>query len=109
MTRIIPESDWKIFRQLHSVALDRYCQRLLHDVEQITADSGRPAHQRYLDLDNLLDRRQREMCQAFDDLRRSTALIQLAIIYSLGMITEEEIARFTPETRDTISFLATRG
>ncbi|MEA3188986.1 MAG: hypothetical protein QOD99_2816, partial [Chthoniobacter sp.] len=48
-----------------------------------------------------------EMSGAFDDLRRSTALAQLAIIYSQGVITEDEIAGFTPETRDTILFLST--
>ena len=26
------ESDWKVFRRLHSVALERYCRRVLEEV-----------------------------------------------------------------------------
>jgi hypothetical protein len=28
----IKESDWKVFRRLHSVALERYCRRVLEEV-----------------------------------------------------------------------------
>ena len=33
----IKESDWKVFRRLHSVALERYCQRVLEEVKLATA------------------------------------------------------------------------
>ena|SRR6266853_3271814 len=107
MPRSIPESDWKLFRQLHSVALDRYCQRLLEDVQRIAGDARRTPHQRYLAIYELIEQKDRDLSRAFDDMRRSTALVQLAIIHSHGVITEEEIMRFTPATRDTISFLST--
>src|SRR5258708_35064984 len=107
MTTTIPESDWKIFRQLHPVAVDRYCQKVLHDMERIAADSKKTPHQRYLAIYKLIERRDRDMSRAFDELRRSTALTQLAIIYSYGVVTEDEIMRFTPETRGIVSFLST--
>jgi hypothetical protein len=40
--------------------------------------------------------------QAFNDFRRSTALQQLLLINSLGLLTEEDLARFTPETRQFV-------
>jgi hypothetical protein len=106
MQRTIPESDWKLFRELQPVALDRYCQKVLHDLEQIAADTGRTPHQRYLDIYKLIERKDRELARAFNDMRRSTAFIQLAIIQSYGVLTDEEIARFSSETREVLALLS---
>jgi len=35
----------------------------------------------------------------FNNPRRSTALLQLALIQSRDLLSEEEFARFSPETR----------
>jgi hypothetical protein len=37
MTREINESDWKLLRQFQPLALERFCQRVLAEVEQLTA------------------------------------------------------------------------
>ena len=36
MERGINESDWKLFRQLQPLALDRFCQRVLAEVSRLT-------------------------------------------------------------------------
>ena len=36
--------------------------------------------------------------RGFNDFRRSTALMQIGIIYSMGLFTGEELRRFSPET-----------
>jgi hypothetical protein len=30
-----PESDWKVFRELREVALDRFCRRVLEEIEPL--------------------------------------------------------------------------
>ena len=40
MMREIKESDWKILRQLHSVALERFCEQILFEIEEIRSDSA---------------------------------------------------------------------
>jgi hypothetical protein len=102
MTRQIPESDWKLFRQLHPVALERFCERTLSEVGRLAADSGKSAHERYLAMYRLLQRRDKELAQAFDDMRRSTAWHQLAILRSRGLLTDEEFARFSSETQGAV-------
>src|SRR5262245_12848428 len=97
--RAIPESDWKVFRELRVVALDRFCERILNEVVEVAADAGKSNHDRFLALFKLLDQRNDELANAFDDPRRSTALIQLLSIHSSKLLTEDEFARFTPETR----------
>jgi hypothetical protein len=56
MTRQIPESDWKIFRQLHPVALERFCERTLSEVGRLASDTGKSAHERYLAVFRLIQR-----------------------------------------------------
>ena len=102
MTRAISEPDWKLFRSLHPVALERFCERVLAEVGQLASEQDKSAHERYLAVFRLLQRRDKELAQAFNDLRRSTALLQLAIIRAQGLVTEEEIARFSPETRAAV-------
>ena len=34
----IKESDWKLFRSLHGVALERYCQRVIEAVKSVAEE-----------------------------------------------------------------------
>jgi hypothetical protein len=100
--RQISESDWKKFRQLHPLALERFCERVLSEVGPLAAASGKNAHERYLAVYQLIHKRNKELAQAFDDFRRSTALHQLALLRSWGLVTDEEFARFSFETQNVV-------
>ncbi len=43
-----PESDWKIFRELREVALERFCKRVLEELELLWQDASGSYHERYL-------------------------------------------------------------
>lgn len=102
MQREIPEKDWKIFRELRPMALDRFCQRVLVEVGRLSAEAGKNYHERYLAVYKLIEQRDKELGEAFDAMRRSTALLQLAIIRSRGLLEDEEFARFSPETQEAV-------
>ena len=106
MARAINESDWWLFRKLEPIALDRFCERVLSEINQISSDSNKTSHQRYVAIFKLLERRDRELADAFNDLRRSTAWRQLALIQSHGLLTEKEMADFTAEAHGVIELLA---
>ena len=108
MQRTIPEADWKIFRQLHPIALERFCQRVLAEVSQLATASDGSSHDRYLALFKLIQERDEELGATFDDFRRSTAFQQLARIQFHDLLTEEEFARFSPETRAVVQFFLGR-
>ena len=38
MARAINESDWRLFRKLEPIALDRFCERVLSEINQISSD-----------------------------------------------------------------------
>ena len=102
MERAFPEPDWKLFRRLQPVALERFCQRVLDELARVAADPRTSSHERYLAAYRLLRRRDEELAEAFNDSRRSTALVQLARIRAGELLTEEEFARFSPETRASV-------
>jgi len=72
MSGEIPEADWKAFRELRDVALERFCERALAEVVKVAA------------VYRLIEKRDKELAAAFDDFRRSTAVRQIAIIQSQG-------------------------
>jgi len=105
MMREIKESDWKILRQVHKEAVERFCKQILSEVERINSDSAKSYHQRYLDLWKVLRQRDKELGDTFDDLRRSTAFTQLAAMKARGLLTEDELSRFSQEIRDIVALL----
>jgi hypothetical protein len=56
----IKESDWKVLRRLHSVALGRYCQRVPEEVKLATA-CNYSYHDCYLKVYRLIQDRDKTM------------------------------------------------
>ncbi len=101
-----PESDWKVFRELREVALDRFCRRVLDEIEPLRLNASRSHHERYLDVFRLLQERDQELANAFDDPRRSQMILQLAAMHAYGLLEPEEFVRFTPRTRAKVESFA---
>ena len=87
MSQEISEREWKILRELKPIALDRFCQRVLAEVDRIATDTSKGDTQRYLAVFTLIRQRDDELANAFDDLRRTTALRRLACIKFSGLLT----------------------
>jgi hypothetical protein len=105
MPHDIPESDWKRLSQLKPLALERFCQRVLTEIQRIDADVEKTGHERYLAIYDLIHRRDEELADAFNGLSRSCALFKLACMQRHRLLTEEEMSTFTPATRDKVRLL----
>lgn len=105
MSRHIPEEDWQIFRKVHPIALKRFSEQILEEIEVIILQESQSAHDKYGQIYKLIKKRDREMGQLFNDYRRSTALIQLGVMNSYGLLKPEEIAEFSEETQKVLNFL----
>jgi hypothetical protein len=104
-SRGIADADWKAFRELKPVARERFCERVLREIERLRVDGSKTAHQRYLEIGQLVRRRDGELAFAFDEMRRSTAVLHIARIYHRLLWSEAEFARFSPETRRAVETL----
>lgn len=97
----IKESDWKRFKPLRQLALERYCEKVLLNIGRIATDAGKSHHERYLDIYRLIHKK--ELIRTFDSLRRSTALVQIGLFRSHGLITEEEFSGFSEALRSQVA------
>ncbi|MCE9662549.1 hypothetical protein LY622_03770 [Halomonas sp. M5N1S17] len=95
----IRESDWKVFKRLRAVALERFSQRALDECQKICSKRDATAHERYGELYGLIHERNREMALAFDHFSRSSALSCLRLIRMHHLLTEAEVAEFSEETQ----------
>ena len=102
MSCAIPEADWRVFRSLHPIWIDRFCKRVNGELLRTLSDDSRDAYEQYLAAYKLIHKRDKELASAFDDFRRSTAVFQIAIIRKLGVITDEELGRFSESTRASL-------
>ncbi len=98
----IPERDWRVFRELRVIALERFCERVLREVGDIAASTGKSWHERYGVIYGLIEREDAELARAFDGASRSRAFLQLAAMCARDLLTAEELDRFTPETRQRL-------
>ncbi len=99
MTKSIPESDWKIFRTLYKIALERFCAGVLAEVGTLASDEIQTSHERYLVIYKLMTERDKLLEDIFDRTSRSRALIQLTLMNTYELLTENEMAAFSEETR----------
>lgn len=106
MPRDLPEADWKTSRALQAMALERFCERTINEAGTIASNSSASHHTRYLDLFQLIERRDGEIARAFNNPRRSNIVLQLATIVSHGLLTQDELKRLTPRIRETVESLS---
>jgi hypothetical protein len=105
VTRTIAEADWKVLRRVHPLALERFCERVLSEIEHVTHNSSQSAHQRYLDIFRIIEQRDRQMASIFDDPKRSNALTMLARMRSEGLLMADEFSSLGQDTRSAIELM----
>lgn len=106
MSHDIPESDWKVFKQLREIALERFCERVLGEIGKAASATTGKSHDRYIEIYRLVERRDKQLGNAFDAPRRSQAIMQIAVIQSMGLLTPDELARFSAATREHVTSLS---
>ena len=105
MSYEIKESDWKLFRRFHPIAWERFCQQVIEEVNRATSNCTGDYHKRYLEIFDLLLERNEKLAEAFDDIRRSRAIILVTNIKESNLLTDEEFSQFSPETQEAVERL----
>jgi hypothetical protein len=95
--RDIAESDWRIFKGLRELALERFCERILGDIARISSDTTKTKHERYVAIYRLVRERDKEIVPIFDHLRRSSAVRQIIAFRSHDLLTAQELRQLSPE------------
>ena len=98
----IHESDWKIVRSMKDDALDLACRRIMEKISTIVSADENSAHTRYLELWKMLKAEDENIVLMFDNLKRSSALSQLARWRFNDLITDSDLESFSPEALQEI-------
>jgi hypothetical protein len=99
----IKESDWKHLRQLKAIALDRFCSRALAEIQAASSDPEKTSHQRYQAVYKLVEDRDDELANIFDDLKRSNAMGKLFQMRRASLLTDDEWIGFSDEIRSVFA------
>jgi hypothetical protein len=101
----ILESDWKKFKELREIALDRFCQGVLADAKTISQNGALSAHTRYRMLYRLMRDRDKDIIDTFDNngQSRSSALMGLWLMVMHDLLTEAELSVFSESALNAIS------
>lgn len=101
--RSITETDWKVYRQLHPILVNRYCQQVLQEINKLGSENEKNPHERYLAVFQAIQRHDREIELLFNNPRRSATLMQIMAINSRGLFTEEERTLFSSDIHEMFS------
>ncbi|MFA7232388.1 MAG: hypothetical protein WC071_14035 [Victivallaceae bacterium] len=96
----IPESDWKLLRQMEPEKLALACERILSRAALITQNRKGKEHEAFLKLWREVNDGNKEIANMFDDIRRSTAIFKLLAWRTNGLLSDEELSKFSPPTRE---------
>jgi len=103
--REIKETDWKVLRRVHPLAIERFCERVLAEVNAVSHDGTQSYHERYRQIFKMIQEPDRDIAHIFDNPRRSQALTMLAQMRREGLLTEEEFSTLTAQTRGAIEMM----
>jgi len=106
MSADFPEPDWRQFKQVHARLLETFCTRILTELAAVNQSSDGTAHDRYLRAYRLLQQRDEEMANAFNDFRRSTAELQLVMMLRMKLLSDEDLNQFSEPTRQRVRAIA---
>ncbi len=97
-----PEKDWKVFRDLHGTLIERFCERALKKVTDLSGDTQRDPCERFSAVSRVVREVGKDL-NALSDHRRSTAFLVIARMHNHEeLLFPEEFERFSQETRDAI-------
>lgn len=102
MSRSVTDAEWKVLQDLKTTLLDRLCDRILDEIEVASTRPETSSHQRYLDVYELMERRDRDVTYGFNNWTRSHAMDRILAMQKLELFTDEELQRFSEKTRKTL-------
>jgi len=98
----IAEKDWKLLRSMKEEKLNHACGEILQQISKEIEFEGNERHNSYLKVWKILNSEDRKICEMFDDLKRSNAILKLVSWKQNGLLTEQEISKFSEQTRSVI-------
>lgn len=101
--RHIKESDWKYLRSIKDQVLNRHCDGILEVIDLILQNRKSEEHKSYIQIYNLINRKDDEIAITHNDLKRSNAIEKICHMRRHFAMTDEEFSKFSDETKDIVN------
>lgn len=98
----IPERDWKTFSPMAYGLYDRLYERLCGEMAAVLSDESKNARAKFYEIHEFVRAEEKRIDRLFGRHARSQALNQISLLRGLGLITDEEFARFSEPTREWV-------
>ena len=103
MRNELSKSDWKHFKAIREVALERLCARILDNVCETASDKTKTSHERFLAVYQLVNDSNRDVARGFDFLSRSRMFLQLVSMQQMNLIEQTGVEGFSEEVRQQLA------
>ncbi|MFO7580457.1 hypothetical protein [Nitrosomonas halophila] len=94
---MITESDWKKFKKIKEAALEKFCAKVLTDVQEATSQADMSNYAKYIYLFKLIENADKRLSLLFDSHSRSKARMQLMLLRSEGLVAEDDLEGLSDE------------
>lgn len=102
LSAAMQESDWKTFRALIPQLREGFLKTRNHALIALLSAPGRDETERFWDAHEQMKKDERILRMCLDDTRRSRLFEILCLMHSHGMLTDEHLAQFSPETAERV-------
>ena len=99
----IKESDWKIFCEIKSEAVQLFCTHQLYEVIKTITDESESVGERFHFMCEYSRESQKQMKLIFDGHSRSRAFIQLMQMCEEGLVVPKQFERLSEELKKDIT------
>lgn len=96
------EPDWKRYKPLRKLAIERFCNDVLKDAAAVTVSTKGTAHERYRELYQLMKNQDKQIVQLFDPHTRSRAAMQLTGLFQMRLVTDDELSVFSDNLQEQV-------
>lgn len=96
------ESDWKRFRAIVPALRERYLAKKNQTIGELLGAPGRSETERFWDVHNLVQQEATTLRSCLDGHSRSSMTTYLLTMRGVGMLTDEDLAGFSPELQELL-------
>ncbi len=100
------ESDWKVIKELHHLAMERFFQRAVAGLARKSGNERETNRARFWEVHEQVTADAREAAEMFDGLRRSVAKFKLMRWRREGLVRGEELNRLSEELQASVRAVA---
>jgi len=102
MSGSLPERDWKYLRSIEPELLSSLCRRINQRAAQLLNSEFESEHKKYLALYKHIEASDKIVADCFNDWRRSTLTLKLALLRRHNILKDEQIANLSDTARELL-------